>query len=189
MRSKITIHTAPNFKPCIKVVESKSHYLTSDTEEDVRDVLVRGFRELLAHTSSTIQISYQETDTYLLLPVEDEIKYFEGIIAQKYINDSDYREKLLELANLINVKFDVEVPQEFNADVLMDQCLSVINHDGHASIKQKEFVIEFFEWMKNPTINPLIIEQEEKSTSSTINHTEEQIVKLREEGVITYTNE
>lgn len=111
MKSKITIHTAPNFKPCIKVVEAKNHYLTTDgSEEDVRDVLVKGFRELLAHKSHTAQVIFEGSEgEYIILPVEDELKYFEGLIYQKYIGDSGSREKLLEIAKMIDTHLNTTV--------------------------------------------------------------------------------
>jgi len=97
MESKITIHTAPNFKPCIKVLEVQS--------EDVRDNLVRGLREQLNYQSSTFSFHINEQlgnkTEYLLLPVEDELKYFEGVIMQKYIADSASQQKLINFAQSI----------------------------------------------------------------------------------------
>lgn len=103
MKSKITIHTAPNFKPCIKVVEPTDQWMNDGSDsDDVRDVLVRGFREQLNHKSNTVELIFQGSNQdYILCPVEDELSYFERIIITKYINDSDRGESLLKLAKMI----------------------------------------------------------------------------------------
>ena len=103
MRSKITIHTAPNFKPCIRVTEPQEHWsVDSPDSDDVRDVLVKGFRELLHNKSNTAFIEFQNNNEYLICPVEDEISYFKGRILNVWVKDSASKESLLEIARLIN---------------------------------------------------------------------------------------
>lgn len=97
MKSRITIHTAPNFRPCIRVIEG------IDDTQDVKDILVVGFRELLEHRSSTVEVIYQNgSQDYILYPVTDEIGYFENQIYQKYLNDHSSLEKLEKLAKTLN---------------------------------------------------------------------------------------
>jgi len=108
MRSKITIHTAPNFKPCIRVQEAGYPNNTEEQYEDVRDVLVKGFHELLHHKSNTAQIVFEVPNEYLILPVEDELNYIEGVIMNKWIKDSESIEQLLKIADLIYKKLTKE---------------------------------------------------------------------------------
>ena len=102
MLSKIQIGIAPNQKACIKVSEKKS--------DDVRDELVTTFRQNLHHTSNTLSLHFEggfDTEqNYLILPVEDEIKYFDGLIHMKYLNGVNHRDELLSLAKGITDYFE-----------------------------------------------------------------------------------
>lgn len=110
MKSKITIHTGSNYKPCIKVVEAANHYMPDSDTEDVRDRLVKGFRDQLNHLSNTATIIMEGNYEYNILPVEDEIRYFMDTILQKYVSDYSYKERLIELANYILDTIAVPVP-------------------------------------------------------------------------------
>jgi len=110
MKSKITIHTGSNYKPCIKVVEASTHWLNENDQEDVRDRLVKGFRDQLNHISNTATIIMEGNYEYNILPVEDEIRYFNDTIRQKYISDYSYKERLIELANYILDTIEIPVP-------------------------------------------------------------------------------
>lgn len=100
MLSKILIGLAPNRKPCIKVTEQSS--------EDVRDELVISMREELNHISNTFSLSFYaggtESDnrSYVIMPVGNEIEYFRGLIANKYLSDVKSQRPLLELAKFIS---------------------------------------------------------------------------------------
>lgn len=107
MKSKITIHTSPSFKPCIKVVE-RSGQLASEEGEDVRDTLVKGLRESLEHTSSTFQLVFQNEHEYTIHPVADELAYFESVIYGRYLHAVNCRERLKSLVTLINNAIEEE---------------------------------------------------------------------------------
>lgn len=100
MRSKITIDTASNFKPCIRVQEPQSHHLIDSDTEDVRDKLVKGFRELLHHRSSTVEVIHEGDNNYILYPVEDELSYM-ACLVHKWMHDSEARVKLKAMAHKI----------------------------------------------------------------------------------------
>lgn len=103
MKSRITIHTAPNYLPCIKVSEGQ------DESDDVRDQLVRGFRECLKHKSNTVQLIFQDSNSeYILFPVEDELSYFQNHVLNKYLSDPASRKALLCIASLINREINME---------------------------------------------------------------------------------
>lgn len=102
MLSKITIHTAPNYKPCIRVVEPYYHHEADVSSDDVRDALVRGFRELLDHKSNSAEIIFQGSNQeYIIYPIEDELKYIEKLVYKWLDTDNAGRKKLMEISKMI----------------------------------------------------------------------------------------
>lgn len=102
MRSKITIHTTKDFKPCIKIVEPHNHHMIDYENDDVRDELVKGFRESLKQSRTVkVEIESGGNAKYSLIPIDDELNYFETEIVIKYFNDSDRRQQLFDIAEFI----------------------------------------------------------------------------------------
>ena len=97
MLSKIQIGLAPNKNACIKVSEKRT--------DDVRDELFQNFREGLMHRSNTLQVTFVGGDdderNYIIMPVDDELKYFEGSVIHKYLGDTNCTETLLRIAKFI----------------------------------------------------------------------------------------
>lgn len=103
MLSKITIDTAPNFKPCIKVSEVSS--------EDVRDRLVFGLRDQLKHKSNTFEIVFHgvspdQEHIYTLHPVDDELMYIEKLVCKWLGQDNEANSKLFRIAKILNDALD-----------------------------------------------------------------------------------
>lgn len=135
MKSRITIDTASNFKPCIRVVEPQSHYLIDSDSEDVRDKLVKGFRELLNHTSNTVEVIREGEGNYMLYPVEDELSYMTCLV-HKWMHYSEARVKLRELAKKI-IEDTTEVSEEPNLVKLNPQDLDKLREEGMLTYTDK----------------------------------------------------
>lgn len=113
MRSKITIDTASNFKPCIRVSEGATPFMQDSQIEDVRDKLVMGFRELLHHKSNTVQVIFEGSNSdYILMPVEDELRYFEGRCRQIVFptHDSEEAKRIEEFFNWVRNPSGEKIP-------------------------------------------------------------------------------
>jgi hypothetical protein len=62
MKSKIQISVTEENKPCIKI--------NTEITEDVRDILVKRFTEMLEHQSSWCKISFLNTQEWIIEPIE-----------------------------------------------------------------------------------------------------------------------
>lgn len=140
MRSKITIDTASNFKPCIRVQEPQSHHMIDSDTEDVRDKLVKGFRELLHHTSSTVEVIYEGGENhYILYPVEDELSYMK-VLVHKWMHDTEARVKLKAMAHKILIDLGEGVVDAVSERIVFEKfhtmCLESLSPENFEALEK-----------------------------------------------------